>query len=125
MRILVCEVLGEVAHLGVRDRQLQARAGLCVAVGQAAVVELGRGRSNAADQSDMHMCTSTLRYDVPIARNHLVEEALFGSRKQRRSRYLREALGLLSCPYDDQPPHRLYTQPARPDQIVRQTICGT
>ena len=54
--------LREVSHLRVRDRQLQTRPGFRVAVGQAAVVELGRGRSNAADQSDMHCIP---RYDVP------------------------------------------------------------
>src|SRR6185436_3404984 len=55
-RILVSKLLREDADLGVRDRQVQTRSGLRVAVGQAAVVELGRGRSNAADQSDMHLC---------------------------------------------------------------------
>ena len=62
--ILVCKVVREVAHLSVRDRQLQSRSGPRMAVGQAAVVVLGCGRSNAADQSDMHLCTPNPRYDV-------------------------------------------------------------
>jgi hypothetical protein len=32
---------------------------------------------------------------------------------------------VLSSPYDDQPSREHYAVPPRPDQIVRQTFCGT
>jgi protein adenylyltransferase len=34
-------------------------------------------------------------------------------------------LTVLSRPYEDQPAHRLYAEPQRPEQVVRQTFCGT
>ena len=34
-------------------------------------------------------------------------------------------LTVLSRPYEDQPAHRLYAEPPRPEQVVRQTFCGT
>jgi uncharacterized protein YdiU (UPF0061 family) len=34
-------------------------------------------------------------------------------------------LTVLSRPYEDQPDFGRYANPPRPDQVVRQTICGT
>jgi len=34
-------------------------------------------------------------------------------------------LSVLSKPYDDQPAFARYAAPPRPEQIVRQTFCGT
>ena len=61
-----------------------------------------------------------------IPRNHLVEEALSAAVNNSDLSTVREAAWPCSPrPYDDQPPHRLYAEPPRPDQIVRQTFCGT
>jgi uncharacterized protein YdiU (UPF0061 family) len=60
-----------------------------------------------------------------IPRNHLVEEALSAAVDNGDLSTFEKLLAVLSSPYDDQPPHRLYAEPPRPDQIVRQTFCGT
>ena len=60
-----------------------------------------------------------------IPRNHLVEEALSAAVNNGDLSTFEKLLAVLSSPYDDQPPHRLYAEPPRPDQIVRQTFCGT
>jgi uncharacterized protein YdiU (UPF0061 family) len=60
-----------------------------------------------------------------IPRNHLVEEALSAAVNNGDLSAFEKLLAVLSSPYDDQPPHRLYAEPSRPDQIVRQTFCGT
>ena len=57
-RILIRKVLGEITHLGVRDGQLQTRPGLRMPIGQASVVELGRGRSDTPDQPDVHLAST-------------------------------------------------------------------
>jgi uncharacterized protein YdiU (UPF0061 family) len=60
-----------------------------------------------------------------IPRNHRVEEALSAAVNNGDLSAFEKLLAVLSSPYDDQPPHRLYAEPPRPDQIVRQTFCGT
>ena len=60
-----------------------------------------------------------------IPRNHLVEDALSAAVSNGDLSVFENLLTVLARPYDDQPPHRLYAEPPRPDQIVRQTFCGT
>jgi serine/tyrosine/threonine adenylyltransferase len=60
-----------------------------------------------------------------IPRNHLVEEALSAAVNNGDLSAFEDLLTVLSRPYDDQPAHRLYAEPPRPDQAVRQTFCGT
>ena len=60
-----------------------------------------------------------------VPRNHLVEEALSAAVNNGDLSAFETLLTVLSHPYDDQPPHRRYAEPPRPDQIVRQTFCGT
>jgi uncharacterized protein YdiU (UPF0061 family) len=60
-----------------------------------------------------------------IPRNHLVEEALSAAANNGELTGFETLLTVLSRPYDDQPAYRLYAEPPRPDQIVRQTFCGT
>ncbi|MEA2811303.1 MAG: hypothetical protein QOJ17_5444 [Rhodospirillaceae bacterium] len=52
--ILVGKVAAHFLHVGVGDRKLQRNAGGCVPLDQAAIVEVGCGRADAADESDMH-----------------------------------------------------------------------
>jgi uncharacterized protein YdiU (UPF0061 family) len=60
-----------------------------------------------------------------IPRNHLVEAALAAAVHQGDLSEFETLLAALSRPYDDQPSLARYTEPPRPDQIVRQTFCGT
>ena len=60
-----------------------------------------------------------------IPRNHLVEEALSAAVNDGDLSAFENLLTVLSRPYDDQPAFRRYADPPRPDQIVRQTFCGT
>jgi uncharacterized protein YdiU (UPF0061 family) len=60
-----------------------------------------------------------------IPRNHLVEEALSAAVDNDDLSEFESLLTVLSRPFDDQPARGLYAQPPRPDQVVRQTFCGT
>jgi serine/tyrosine/threonine adenylyltransferase len=60
-----------------------------------------------------------------IPRNHLVEEALSAAVDGDDFSACETLLTVLSRPYDDQPAYRQYAEPPRPNQIVRQTFCGT
>jgi uncharacterized protein YdiU (UPF0061 family) len=60
-----------------------------------------------------------------IPRNHLVEEALSAAVDHGDLEPFETLLGVLSRPYDDQPRHRRYAEPPRPEQVVHQTFCGT
>jgi uncharacterized protein YdiU (UPF0061 family) len=60
-----------------------------------------------------------------IPRNHLVEEALAAAVQQGDLSVFEALTGVLSRPYDEAPALARYGDPPRPDQIVRQTFCGT
>jgi len=60
-----------------------------------------------------------------IPRNHLVEEALSAAVDDGDLKPFETLLDILSRPYHDQPQHRRYAEPPRPEQVVRQTFCGT
>src|SRR5262245_20668364 len=59
-----------------------------------------------------------------IPRNHLVEEALSAAVQEGDLSGFETLTRVLSHPYDP-PPWPRYADPPRPDQIVRQTFCGT
>ena len=60
-----------------------------------------------------------------IPRNHLVEEALSAAVQQGDFSGFEALTRVLSRPYDEEPLLARYGEPPRPDQIVRQTFCGT
>jgi uncharacterized protein YdiU (UPF0061 family) len=60
-----------------------------------------------------------------IPRNHLVEEALSAAVNNGDLSAFEALLTVLLRPYDEQPDRTRYADPPRPDQIVRQTFCGT
>jgi uncharacterized protein YdiU (UPF0061 family) len=60
-----------------------------------------------------------------IPRNHLVEEALSAAVEQGDLSRFETLTRVLSRPYEDDPALAHYGEPPRPDQIVRQTFCGT
>jgi serine/tyrosine/threonine adenylyltransferase len=60
-----------------------------------------------------------------IPRNHLVEEAIAAAVNHGDYSPFESLLAVLSRPFEDQPNFARYTDPPRPDQVVRQTFCGT
>ncbi len=60
-----------------------------------------------------------------IPRNHLVEEALNAATNQQDFQPFEELLEVGTRPYEDRPDRERYTQPARPEERVLQTFCGT
>jgi uncharacterized protein YdiU (UPF0061 family) len=60
-----------------------------------------------------------------IPRNHLVEAVLTAAVEQQDFQPLERLLDVVSRPYDDRPELEQYTRPARPEEQVTQTFCGT
>ena len=79
----------------------------------------------------MSPCTSAvsvMRAANPavIPRNHLVEEAISAAVNNSDFAPFEELIAVLARPYEDVPANLArYTFPPRPDQVVRQTFCGT
>ncbi len=60
-----------------------------------------------------------------IPRNHLVAAALTAAVEGGDYHPFQKLLEVVSKPYEDQPGLEAYALPARPDECVRQTFCGT
>jgi uncharacterized protein YdiU (UPF0061 family) len=60
-----------------------------------------------------------------IPRNHMVEEALEAAAARQDFQPFEQLLDVVSRPYDDRPNLERYATPARPEECVRQTFCGT
>jgi uncharacterized protein YdiU (UPF0061 family) len=60
-----------------------------------------------------------------IPRNHLVEEAISAAVSNGDFSLFKNLLDVLARPYEDQPTFGRYAEPPRPEQVVRQTFCGT
>ena len=61
-----------------------------------------------------------------IPRNHLVEEAISAAVNNSDFAPFEELIAVLARPYEDVPATLArYAVPPRPDQVVRQTFCGT
>lgn len=60
-----------------------------------------------------------------IPRNHLVEEAIEAAAEQKDFQPFEQLLEIVLHPYEDRPGFERYTLPARPEQRVLQTFCGT
>jgi uncharacterized protein YdiU (UPF0061 family) len=60
-----------------------------------------------------------------ILRNHSVEAALNAAVSRQDFQPFEELLDVLSRPYEDRPELERYATPARPEESVRQTFCGT
>ena len=59
-----------------------------------------------------------------IPRNHLVEEVIDAGMNNDFAPFY-ALTGVLARPFDDQPANAAFAEPPRPEQIVRQTFCGT
>jgi len=84
-------------------------------------------RRLAEDGGDAGDRVAAMRVAGPafIPRNHLVEEALSAAVNNGEFAPFERLLTVLSRPYEDQPDFGRYANPPRPDQVVRQTFCGT
>jgi uncharacterized protein YdiU (UPF0061 family) len=60
-----------------------------------------------------------------IPRNHMVEAALNAAVWRQDYQPFEQLLEVVSCPYQDQPGSQCYAMPARPDERVSRTFCGT
>jgi uncharacterized protein YdiU (UPF0061 family) len=60
-----------------------------------------------------------------IPRNHRVEAAIDAAVMRDDLSVFEELVTVLERPYDDQPEHAAYMLPAKPDERVMQTFCGT
>jgi len=65
------------------------------------------------------------RNPLYIPRNHLVEEAIAAAVRNDDFTPFEELIAVLSQPFDDQPGRDRYTLPPKPEEVVRQTFCGT
>ena len=78
------------------------------------------GRSSAERQREMRSVNPAF-----IPRNHRVEEAIKAAAEEGDLQPFEQLIEVLASPYEDQPSRERYAEPPRPDQIVRQTFCGT
>ena len=60
-----------------------------------------------------------------IPRNHLVEAALEAANLRLDFQPFEDLLAVISRPYDERPELEKYSTPARPEECVLQTFCGT
>ncbi len=60
-----------------------------------------------------------------IPRNHMVEAMIIAAVDRQDFQPFEELLDVVSRPYDDRPEMERYATPARPEQCVSQTFCGT
>ncbi len=60
-----------------------------------------------------------------IPRNHLVEAALDAASLRRDFQPFEDLLDVVSRPFDERPGLETYATPARPEECVLQTFCGT
>jgi serine/tyrosine/threonine adenylyltransferase len=85
-------------------------------------------RKRLADESispDARVAAMRKANPAFIPRNHLVEEALNAAMWNQNFHPFEQLLDAVSRPYDDRPDLDRYTTPARPEERVRQTFCGT
>jgi serine/tyrosine/threonine adenylyltransferase len=71
--------------------------------------------------------TAAMRRSNPafIPRNHMVEEALDAAVGRQDFQPFEQLLDVVTRPYEDRPELERYATPARPEQCVSQTFCGT
>jgi len=60
-----------------------------------------------------------------IPRNHMVEAALDAAMWRQDFGPFEELLEVVSQPYEDRPGLERYSTPARPEEYVSRTFCGT
>ena len=85
-----------------------------------------RQRLLTDNRSDVERQTEMRRVNPAfIPRNHRVEEVIRAAEDNNDLDPFRKLLSVLARPCDDQPGAERYTLPPKPDEVVRQTFCGT
>ena len=81
----------------------------------------------AAEPTDPEARAAAMRRVNPayIPRNHLVEEAIQAATQREDFRPFEDLLDVVAHPYDERPDLEKYSTPARPEECVQQTFCGT
>jgi serine/tyrosine/threonine adenylyltransferase len=71
--------------------------------------------------------TAAMRAANPafIPRNHRIQAAIEAAQQAGDFTKFDELLTVLANPYEDQPNFKEYENPPRPEEVVRQTFCGT
>jgi serine/tyrosine/threonine adenylyltransferase len=79
------------------------------------------------DQVSTETRVATMRMANPafIPRNHMVEAALNAAAWRQDFQPFEELLDVVSRPYEDRPNLERYATPARPEECVSRTFCGT
>ena len=79
------------------------------------------------ESADGHARAAAMRRINPafIPRNHLVEAALDAATLRQDFQPFEDLLAVISRPYDERPELERYSTPARPEERVLQTFCGT
>jgi len=78
------------------------------------------GRSHTEVRSEMSSVNPAY-----IPRNHLIEEVIRAAVDRNDFEPFEQLVEVSSSPYTDQPGRERYTAPPRPDEVVRETFCGT
>jgi uncharacterized protein YdiU (UPF0061 family) len=60
-----------------------------------------------------------------IPRNHVVEAALNAAVGSQDFQPFEQLLDVVTHPYEERPDLELFSTPARPEECVSQTFCGT
>ena len=60
-----------------------------------------------------------------IPRNHLLERIIVAATENNDFSQMKTLLKVFSSPYKEQPENEAYSKPPKPDEIVKQTFCGT
>jgi uncharacterized protein YdiU (UPF0061 family) len=81
----------------------------------------------AQESTTVQSRSITMRQANPtiIPRNHFVEAVIQAAVQQQDFQPFEDLLDAVTHPFDDNPAYAPYTIPARPDQYVSQTFCGT
>ncbi|HEY1647027.1 MAG TPA: YdiU family protein [Terracidiphilus sp.] len=79
------------------------------------------------ESADKQARTAAMRRVNPkfIPRNHLVEAALDAASLRQDFQPFEDLLAVISRPYDERPELERYSTPARPEERVLETFCGT
>ena len=81
----------------------------------------------ASDRADpaSRQAQTYLANPVFIPRNHLVQEAIEAAETQQDFAPFNDLVDILAQPFEFKDSHARYATPPRPEQLVRQTFCGT
>ena len=78
------------------------------------------GRSDLERQTDMRCVNPAF-----IPRNHRVEQVIRAAEDDGNLAPFDELVNVLAAPYEDQPGREWFENPPHPEEVVKQTFCGT